>query len=230
MRTRHLLRVVCLPAAVLLIGCYVEQTTKRKDFFDDSHPWAVSAPTTVQAPGQPPRPVAAKPTEPEKAEPVQYKPDTEIVSPILEARGNWTLRMAFFNPNEKKKLSALHYANDFARNLIKKGYDAYVTDLISLAIVSIGSYDDPRDEELTKIWRMAYEEWLAIHGGRKSHFRQEMERFYGGKTVFGDQPWPVSIIDLQVKMKGAYKIPLTEEDKRRHKEYRDRQKARGTAH
>ena len=46
-----------------------------------------------------------------------------------------------------------------------------------------------------------------------------MEKFYGDKTVFGDQPWPVSIIDLQIKMKGAYKIPLTEEDKALYREY-----------
>ncbi len=148
-----------------------------------------------------------------------YKPDSEVVSPILNARGNWTVRLAFYNPTPDKGLSALYYANQHARELRRKGYDAYVTDLISKAIVTVGAFDSENDPKLVELWRQSYEDWMKIYGGHKSPFRESMEQFYGNKTVFGDQPWPVSIIDLQIKMKGAYKIPLTEEDKQRYKDY-----------
>jgi len=157
---------------------------------------------------------------------VAYKPDKEIVHPILEAKGNWTVRMAFYSPVPKKQLTALHYANNHCRTLRKRGYEAYVTDFIVKAIVSIGSFDDPHDPELERIWREAYEGWLELHGGRKSTFRQTYEQWYSGKTVFGDHPTPVSILDLQMKMMSAYQMEPTAEQKARYKKYLDGQQKR----
>lgn len=215
--------------AVLLVGCEEAPPPRRSSFLQDN-PWVVKKPwetakagsNPVVQPGGSSSTVAASPGVADahtSGPPVAYKPDTEIVSPILEAKGNWTVRLAFYNPAPDKGLSALYYANQHARTLIKQGYPAYVTDLISKAIVSVGAFDSENDPKLLEMWRGAYEDWLKIYGGRKSPFREEMERFYGGQTVFGDQPWPVSIIDLQIKMKGAWKIPLTEQDKQRYKEY-----------
>lgn len=203
---------------LVVSGCEEPPPQHQSHWFPEGGPaseWKVK--TTVDSSGR----VREVPkTRPKKeSKPVRYKPDTEIVSPILNARGNWTVRVAFYHPNPEKRLSALHYANNHARALIKQGYEAYITDILSLTIVSIGSYNDKRDPKLLETWREAYDAWLKLHGGQKSGFRRHMEEFYGNRTVFGDQPWPVSIIDLQVKMKGAYNIPITEEDKRRHREY-----------
>ncbi|HUW55017.1 MAG TPA: hypothetical protein VMZ92_00120 [Planctomycetota bacterium] len=217
MRIQQLTLVVLLAAIPVFAGCGGGEAPppKRTPFLHDN-PWVVKAPTEAPpAPGAPPAPPPEKP----KPKPVTYKPDTEVVHPIFEANGKWTVRVAFYNPNPRKKLSALHYANDHCRTLRRQGYEAYVTDLISLAIVSVGSFSDDRDPKLVDTWREAHEAWLKLRGGKKSTFQEDMDRHYGGRTVFGDQPRPVSIIDLQVKMKGVYKIPLTEEDKRRHKEY-----------
>jgi len=202
-----------LPTA---IGCYEPIQETRKGWFTEDHPWVVKGSGTPSVePGRPTPP--AKPPEPPK--PVEFKPDTEIVSPILEAKGKWTVRLAFYYDDEQRRLTALHYANNHARTLRQNGFEGYVTDLPGSAIVSVGSFDDERDPELLKLWREAYDEWLKMHGGRKSGFREKMEEFYGEKTVFGDQPWPVSIIELQVQMKARYNIPLTEEDKIRYKDY-----------
>ena len=159
----------------------------------------------------------------EKPKPVAYKPDKEIVHPILGVQGNWTVRLAFYSPNPKKRLTALHYANNHCRALRKQGYEGYVTDFIVKAIVSIGSFDDPRDPELERIWREAYEGWLKLHGGRKSAFRRTFEQWYAGKTVFGDHPRPISIIRLQMEMMSAYQMKPTAEQKARYKKYLDDQ-------
>jgi hypothetical protein len=211
MEARRLAAAAFSLVVLAAAGCG-ESPPPRKPSFLEDNPWVVKSATVETG-----RSTPAKSPEPPK--PAEFKPDSEIVSPILDAKGKWTVRLIFFYPDVKAGLSGLHYANNHARTLRQKGYEAYVTDLVSFAIVSIGSFNDERDPELIKIWRESYEDWLKIRGGRKSAFREEMERFYGEKTVFGDQPWPVSIIELQVQMKGAYKIPLTEEDKKRYKDF-----------
>jgi hypothetical protein len=217
--TIHRFTAAAVLAALLGLaaGCAEQQPEEKVPWYFDSeqNPWVVRG-AREGAPGATP----ARNTAPaESASPVQYKPDSDIVHPILEAKGNWTVRVIFYHPSPDKGLSALYYANQHARKARENGYDAYVTDLISMAIVSVGSFESEDDPKLKEIWRQSYDEWMKIHGGKESAFRESMERAYGKDTVFGDQPWPVSIIDLQVKMKNAYRIPLTEDDKRRHKEY-----------
>ena len=150
---------------------------------------------------------------------VAPKPDDPIEWPIWAAKGKWTVRLAFYNPTPDKGFSALHYANIHAHALREKGYDAYITDLITKAIVTVGSFENSNDPKLVEIWRQGYEDWTKIYGGRVSPFRESMQRFYGNNTVFGDQPMPVSIIELQVAMKNAYHVPLTDEDKARYQEF-----------
>lgn len=209
MKTRHLAVSALLLMSAALAGCGEPQPQKRRSFLHDN-PWVAEKPAER---------TARKSSPPVKPRPAAYKPVKKIVHPIFEADGKWTVRVAFYRSNPKKKLTALHYANELAKALRKKGEEAYVTDLISLAIVSVGTFDRARDPELTRTWRKYYDGWLALRKGRKSQFRESMEHFYGARTIFGDQPWPVGIIDLQVKMKSAYKIPLTAEDKKRHKKY-----------
>jgi hypothetical protein len=219
MKTRYAGAAATALALVLAAGCQQQPVREtRGGWFGENHAWEVKKPSDQ---GATPR---QKPRTP--SEPVEMKRDSEIVSPIFNARGKWTIRLAFFHDDRKTGHSALHYANDFARTLRTKGHDAFVTDLRSMAIVSMGQFNDERDPQLISTWRQAYEDWMRIHGGRESQFRLQMQEFYGGKTVFGDQPWPVSIIDLQMKMKSAYKIQPTEEEKRLYKEYLDRQQAR----
>ena len=213
-----------------LSGCTEPQQPQRQSFLHNN-PWTVKKPgegrtgsnSVVTTPaGTPGMATTQDPTAgylAAQAPGTAYKADTEIVSPIINCRGNWTVRLAFYNPDPQKKLTALYFANQHVRNLCKQGYDAYVTDLVSKAIVSVGSFENENDPKLLETWRQAYDDWMKIYGGRKSPFRESMEQFYGNKTVFGDQPWPVAVIDLQIKMKGAYHIPLTDDDKRRYKDY-----------
>jgi hypothetical protein len=213
-------------AAAWLAGCESSPPPRRTSFLQNN-PWVVKKPgeagrgnnAVVQ------RPEGAVTSSPQPGDSYlanqrgTYKADTEIVSPILEAKGNWTVRLAFYNPTPQDGRTALHYANQHARALREKGYDAYVTDFISKAIVSVGAFEREDDPKLIDLWRECYDDWLKIYQGRKSPFRQTMEQFYGGETVFGDQPWPVAIVDLQIKMKNAYRIPITPEDQARYKEY-----------
>jgi hypothetical protein len=198
-----------------------EAPPPRRTSFLEDNPWVVKKPDTgVVTPGEPGAPVRSI-TPKERPKAPEFKPDSEsqVVHPIFEADGKWTVRVAFYHADQTTGLSALHYANEAARRMRKNGYEAYVTDFQSLAIVSLGSFKDEHDPELLSLWKSAYEDWLKIRGGQKSEFRKQMEEFYGENTVFGDQPWPVRIIELQVKMKAAYKIPLTDDDKRRYEEF-----------
>ena len=164
MRAERVLFAVAYAGALMLTGC--EQPPPTRTTFLQDNPWAVKAPAEQGGT----RPASSTPA-PAPSKPVEYKPDTEVVSPIFNAKGKWTVRLAFYKPNPQKKLSALYYANDLARRLRADGHDAYVTDLISLAIVSVGTFNDERDPELLRLWKQAYEDWLKIHGGRKSSFR-----------------------------------------------------------
>jgi|GEM_PF-6542504 hypothetical protein len=214
-------------------GCGGEAPPPKRASFLENNPWVVRKPepravsdggdTGANNPTTPATPV--KPRKDPKAE--VYRPDSEseVVHPIFEADGKWTVRVAFYHPDNTKGLSALHYANDAARTMRKNGYEAYVTDLQSLAIVSIGSFKDEHDPELIKLWNAAYDDWLKIHGGKNSAFREKMQEFYGDKTVFGDQPWPVRIIELQVKMKLAYKITPTDDENKRYQEFMNARKS-----
>jgi len=217
-------------------GCGGGETPPpRRTSFLENNPWVVKKPETgAVSPGggalatnpatSPIVVTPAKPSKPSNEE--VYKPDSEsqIVHPIFEADGEWTVRVAFYHPDATKGLSALRYANDAARTMRKNGYEAYVTDFQAIAIVSIGSFKDKHDPELIRLWNQAYDDWLKIHGGRKSTFREQMESFYGENTVFGDQPWPVRILELRVKMKNAYKIPLTDDEKQRYEEFMNERK------
>ena len=222
---RVLLAASALAIALIAAGCEEPPPPRKKNFLEDN-PWVVKKPWEKGTGAGTAANPATGQIGPAPAKPLVFKADTEIVSPILNATGKWTIRLAFYHPEPDKQLSALFFANQHARELRKKGYDAYVTDLIGLAIVSVGSFDDERDPKLVELWRECYEDWTKIFGGRKSAFRESMEQFYGDKTVFGDQPWPVSIIEMQVKMKAAYKIDLTEDDKRRYKEFVNRNRAK----
>ena len=227
MTTHRIALGLAVVAAAWLAGCESEPPPKRSSFLQNNA-WVVKKPGPA---GSGSSAAARRPIEGTVSSSPQpgdsylasrraaYKPDTDIVSPILGAKGNWTVRLAFYNPTPQDGHSALYYANQHARVRRSKGYDAYVTDFISKAIVSVGAFEREDDPKLIDLWRECYEDWLKIYQGRKSPFRQSMEQFYGGETVFGDQPWPVAIIDLQIKMKGAYQDPLTPEDKARYKEY-----------
>jgi len=219
MKPMHALCVLAMPALLAAAGCYQEMNRTHRSFADAA-PQGRASPNVRM--GEP-KAAAARPGDADAAKPreVKMQADEKIVNPILDARGNWTVRVAWTYCNLTTKRSALSYANELAESLQKKGYRPYVTDFLTRAIVSVGAWDDPQDPELKRVWKEMYDAWLEVHGGHKSGFRAAMEGFYGKDTPFGDHPMPVSIIDLQVKMKGAYGIELTEDDKRRYKEYRE---------
>ncbi len=232
MALRHLaVAAAAALAMTILLGCEdpQPQSTRPTTSFLEDNPWVVRKPgrgTAVASTGETrvDNPVANQTVQrgesylTHKAG-VAARPDDPIEWPIWAARGKWTVRLAFYNPTPDTGYSALHYANIHARELRKKGYEAYITDLISKAIVTVGSFDSPNDPQLIALWRQAYEDWTKIYGGRASPFRESMARFYGNNTVFGDQPMPVAVIELQVAMKNAYGVALNEEDKAKYLEF-----------
>jgi len=222
MRRRTWIALGLLATLVLAAGCYEPMRDTQGGWERAAPDWVVKKPGEVSAARAAGQPAAASAAPvPQEA---QFKPVTEIVHPILEAKGNWTIRVWFFYGNPETRTSGVSYANDMAKKLEAKGYQPYVTDLLSSAIVSVGAWDDPHDPELKRVWREMYDGWLEAHRGRKSTFQRTMEQWYDRNTVFGDQPRPISVIDLQMKMKGAYGIPLTEEEKKRYGEYLENQK------
>ncbi len=230
MSAKQVTTVVLVLAMLVVLGCETQPVKpRRRTMFDGfgEKKWKSSSNVRTSSSGGPTRTmgdVSGRGTSNPGV--VEYKPDTEMpLHPIFEARGMWTVRMLFFHANRKKGTSALHNANNYVRVLRKKGYEAYVTDRLSTAIVSIGSFNREDDPEMIKIWRDAHNQWRRIHKG-KSGFQKSLERWHGKNIPFGDDPRPISIIDLQIKMKGAYKMPVTADDKRRFKAYKEWQKKR----
>jgi len=226
MTTRSLIAAVWMSALVALIGCYEPIRDTRGGWERAAPGWVVKKPGERARERARARTGAVAQDKPATAPSTAFKPDKEIVNPILEAKGNWTVRVWFFYGNPKTKRSALSYANAMAKLLQRKGYHPYVTDQLSQAIVSVGAWESKEDPDLKRVWREMYEGWLEAHRGRKSTFRNSMEQWYTGKTVLGDEPRPISILDLQMKMKGAYGMALTDDEKRRYKEYLENQQRR----
>jgi len=216
MSCRGVLGVVLAAGLLAAAGCYEPIRDTRGGWERAAPNWVVKKPGEAPAAG-PVREQAKEPTK--EAAPVRFKPDTEFINPILEAKGNWTIRVWFFYGNPRKKRSALSYANDMARSLQGKGYTPYITDMLTKAIVTVGAWDEANDPELKRVWREMYDGWLETHRGKQSTFSKTMSQWYSKKTVFGDQPRPISILDLQMKMKGAYGIQPTPDELKRYKEY-----------
>lgn len=222
MSARQLTTIVLILTMLVVFGCETQTVTKRRrGMLEGFSQWESSPNARTSSSGGRTRSVSGVSNSgTSNSEVVVHKPDTEMpVHPIFEAKGRWTVRLLFFYPNKKKGTTALHNANNYVRARRKKGDEVYVTDLLSSAIVSVGSFDRDDDPKMIEIWRKAHNQWRRIHGG-KSGFQKTMERLHKTKT-FGDDPRPISIIDLQIKMKGIYKMPVTVEDKRRWKDYQE---------
>jgi hypothetical protein len=169
--------------------------------------------------------VTAPPTDPAAGEDAKPKQPTfarvdNVKWSILQAQGRYTIRVAFFYDNPDTGYRAVHYANNAANHLRAAGEEAYVTSLGTRAILSVGTFDEKSDPELRATWRRQYQAYLERNGGKESAYRRKMVQIHGKDTPLGDQPWPVSVATLQIKMKQTLNMPVTEEDKERYR--RDR--------
>lgn len=120
--------------------------------------------------------------------------------PITNAGGNWTIRAYTFYSLAGQP-SAAKQADDMADYYRKQGREAWVTDMGNRAILSVGSFTDSKDPRLTAAWKQEYTDYLKIHGGRASDFQKQLDSYYEGSGALGDQPWPVDLKVLQMKMK-----------------------------
>ena len=120
--------------------------------------------------------------------------------PITNAAGNWTIRAYTFYSLAGQP-SAAQQADDLAGYYRKQGREAWVTDMGNRAILSVGSFSDPKDPRLTAAWKLEYADYLKIHGGRETDFQKQLDNYYEGSGALGDQPWPVDLKMLQMKMK-----------------------------
>jgi hypothetical protein len=145
--------------------------------------------------------------------------DGRVHYPITEATGLYTIRVGFYNSLPRKGIDAVTEANEAADALRRAGHEAYVTDLKTLAIVTVGSYDSRDDPRMKALWQRFYEAWERKAGRTTLGMAQrELEKWYGEDTPLGNRPWPTPVITLQYKMKTAQGT-LTEADEQRYRNY-----------
>ena len=143
----------------------------------------------------------------------------QAMYPITEARGRYTIRVGFYRSWPRKGIDGLEEANKAAIALRRAGHEAYVTDMITQAIVTVGTFDDKDDPRLKATWKGFYEEWQRKAGHTTlGQAQKELEKWYGEDTPFGSRPWPVAIISQQRKMKKALGT-WTAADEQRYQDY-----------
>ena len=150
--------------------------------------------------------------------------------PITQARGMYTIRVTVFYGQGTS--TAAKWAGELADAYRASGREAYVTDLGSRAVLTVGSFTDPKDSALYAAWKRENDDYLKRSGGRPSSFQQQMDRFYGGAGPLRDEPYPVEIEPLQMRMKLTQGKITQAQYEKWNQEYlnRRRQPAKDTTH
>ena len=145
--------------------------------------------------------------------------ETRAVYPITEVQGLYTIRIGIYQSFPRRGIDAVAEANKAAVALRRAGHEAYVADLKTQAIVTVGLFNDPNDPRLKATWQRFYEEWQRKAGNTTLGKAQEiLDEWHGKDTPFGSKIWPVPVIELQVKMKRALGT-VTEADEQRYQDY-----------
>jgi len=148
----------------------------------------------------PPPPVTVNPKPKPQTDVPNVAPHyVKLKYPITDANGKWTVRVGFYYGQGQS--TAAQLADQAAEGYRKAGREAYVTDMGVNAILTVGSFTDPKDPRLIATWQQERDDYLRAHGGKESSFQQDMNRFFEGSRAVGDQPWPVDIERLQMRMK-----------------------------